>query len=377
MKDNKVLEFVKELIRCKSITPDDNNCQKIIINKLESLNFKSEIFSKNGVTNLWITHGTGAPLFVFAGHTDVVPPGPLDNWNHDPFNPIEDKGFLYGRGSSDMKSSIAAFVIAAIEFINDYPKHNGTIALLLTSDEEGQAIDGTSYVCDQLNKRNIKIDYCIVGEPTCEKILGDTCKIGRRGSLSAHVMIHGIQGHIAYPQLIENPIHIVAPALLELINTQWDLGNDIFEPTSFQTSNIHAGNGATNVVPGILDLYFNFRFSSENSDYNIKDIVHRILDKYKIKYDIYWQLNAKPFFTKTGSLTNNISKAIEIETGIQTKMSTSGGTSDGRFLCNISKEIVEFGPCNDTIHKINECIKINDLERIKNIYYKTLDLLLS
>ncbi|AWD32350.1 Succinyl-diaminopimelate desuccinylase [Candidatus Kinetoplastibacterium sorsogonicusi] len=374
---NLVLKLVKDLINCPSITPDDHNCQKIIVDKLSSIGFKIEFFNKNGVTNLWAVYGNNSPLLVFAGHTDVVPPGPLNCWNSDPFHATERNGFLYGRGAADMKSSIAAFIIAIEELIRDNGNNFfGSIGILLTSDEEGPAKDGTLHVCQQLKQRNLNIDYCIVGEPTSEFILGDTCKKGRRGSLSAHLSVKGIEGHIAYPKIIDNPIHKISIIISDLVNTKWDNGNEYFEPTSFQISNIHAGNGATNVVPGTVELDFNLRFSSEIDDIKIKNIVNNILKKYNTIYDINWNLNAKPFITKSGLLTKSIIQAIKSETGIETKLSTSGGTSDGRFLIDIADEVIEFGPCNNTIHKYNECIKISDLEKMKNIYKHTLELLL-
>ncbi|AGF46793.1 succinyl-diaminopimelate desuccinylase [Candidatus Kinetoplastibacterium desouzaii TCC079E] len=374
--DLSTLQITKELVKLKSITPNDAGCQSLIIEILKKLNFKFEVICKNGVTNLWAIRGLSPPLFAFAGHTDVVPTGNISEWATDPFTPTEDNGFLYGRGTADMKGSIAAFLVAIIEFIKDNPDHNGSIALIITSDEEGPANDGTKLICEFLEKKNIFLDYCIVGEPTSEKILGDTYKNGRRGSLSGNLTVKGIQGHVAYPHLANNPIHSIAPALLEITNTNWDNGNEYFPKTTFQISNIHAGNGATNIIPGEINIEFNFRFSTESTPELLQKRINSILDKHHLKYNINWLLNGNPFLTKSGKLTKAISESIYEELGIIGNMSTSGGTSDGRFITKISKEIIEFGPCNATIHKVNEHVKISDLDMLKNIYKKTLAKLL-
>lgn len=371
-----VIDIANSLVSLKSITPDDAGCQKIISDILIDIGFKCTTISKNGVTNLWARRGYNSPLFVFAGHTDVVPAGKIEEWISDPFVPTERDGYIYGRGTSDMKGSIAAFLVAVKEFVEEHPKHNGSIALLITSDEEGDAIYGSSLVCDYLRKNDVSIDFCIVGEPTSEKKLGDMCKNGRRGSLSGNLVVNGIQGHVAYPQLALNPIHSFSPALSDIMNYNWDQGNKYFPPTTFQISNIHSGNGATNVIPGDLQVKFNFRFSTENTPENLKRVIHSILDKYKLKYKIDWVLNGEPFITQNGLLIDAITESIFEETNIKTRLSTSGGTSDGRFITKISKQIIEFGPCNDTIHKVNERIDISSLNILKNIYKSTLEKLL-
>ncbi|AGF48945.1 succinyl-diaminopimelate desuccinylase [Candidatus Kinetoplastidibacterium galati] len=371
-----VIDIVNNLVSLKSITPDDAGCQKVISDILTDIGFKCKTIAKNGVTNLWARRGTDNPLFVFAGHTDVVPAGKIEEWASDPFVPTECDGYIYGRGTSDMKGSIAAFLVAVKEFVEKYPQHNGSIALLITSDEEGDAVHGTSLVCKYLKENNVSIDFCIVGEPTSEKKIGDMCKNGRRGSLSGNLVIKGIQGHVAYPQLALNPIQAFSPALSDILNHKWDLGNKHFPPTTFQISNIHSGNGATNVIPGELEVKFNFRFSTENTPENLKKLVHSILDKYELSYKLDWMLNGEPFITQNGSLIDAIKESIFEETNIKTTLSTSGGTSDGRFITKISKQIIEFGPCNDTIHKVNERIDISSLNTLKNIYKLTLEKLL-
>ncbi|MBW0454301.1 MAG: succinyl-diaminopimelate desuccinylase [Candidatus Kinetoplastibacterium crithidii] len=371
------LQIAKKLIECKSVTPDDAGCQNLLIEKLKKFDFQINTIAKNGVTNLFAIRERKGPLLAFAGHSDVVPAGNLDQWKTDPFIPTESNGFLYGRGSSDMKSSIAAFLVASIEFIEKNPNHNGSIAFIITSDEEGPANYGTKIVCDYLKNKNIEIDYCIVGEPTSEKELGDMFKNGRRGSLSGNLTINGIQGHVAYPHLANNPIHLAPEMLLEIVNMKWDNGNEYFPPTTFQISNIHSGNGATNIIPGELEIKFNLRFSTENTPESLKTKIHSILEKYNLSYNIEWILNGEPFLTKAGTLTDTLSESIKEEVGITSKMSTSGGTSDGRFLTKVSKQIIEFGPCNETIHKVNECVKITDLEKLKNIYKKIIEKLLA
>lgn len=374
---NPTLSLTKELISLESVTPNDQGCQQRLIELLSPLGFICETIESNGVTNLWAKKGHSAPLVVFAGHTDVVPTGPLHQWESPPFIPTERDGKLYGRGAADMKTSLAAFVIAAQEFITANQNHSGSIAFLITSDEEGVATDGTTIVCEQLKKRGEQLDYCIVGEPTSSHALGDTIKNGRRGSMSGRLIIKGIQGHIAYPQLAKNPIHLCAPALLELTTAHWDDGNEYYSPTSFQISNIHAGEGASNVIPGEIKIDFNFRFSTASTADGLQKRVCAILEKHKLNYDLQWTISGDPFLTPKGILSKALSLAIHSETGITTELSTTGGTSDGRFIAKICKEVIEFGPPNASIHKINEHIEIRFIEPLKNIYRKTLENLLN
>ncbi|HYG42500.1 MAG TPA: succinyl-diaminopimelate desuccinylase [Bordetella sp.] len=371
-----VLALVRELIARPSVTPDDVDCQLLLTQRLEQAGFHCETIARGGVTNLWARRGNAGPLVVFAGHTDVVPPGPRDKWDSDPFVPTERDGYLYGRGAADMKSSIAAFVVAAEEFVAADPHHGGSIALLLTSDEEGPAVDGTVIVCNELKARGIQLDYCIVGEPTSSEVLGDTCKNGRRGSLSGKLTVKGIQGHVAYPHLARNPVHQLAPALAELAGTEWDQGNEYFPPTTFQVSNLRAGTGATNVVPGEAVMLFNFRYSTASTPDTLKQRVHALLDKHGLEYDLDWELGGEPFLTPRGTLTDALVEAIRAETGVAAQLSTTGGTSDGRFIAKICPQVIEFGPGNATIHKVNERIELASLEPLKNIYRRTLENLL-
>ena len=371
-----VLDLVRDLIARPSVTPDDLDCQQLLAQRLARMGFRCETISRGGVTNLWARRGESAPLTVFAGHTDVVPPGPRDHWESDPFVPTERDGFLYGRGAADMKSSIAAFVVAAEEFVAARPQHSGSIALLLTSDEEGPAIDGTVVVCEELQRRGERLDYCIVGEPTSGQALGDTCKNGRRGSLSGKLAVKGVQGHVAYPHLARNPVHQLAPALAELVSIEWDQGNEYFPPTTFQVSNLNAGTGATNVVPGTAVALFNFRFSTASTPDGLKAQVHAVLDKHGLEYELDWTLGGEPFLTPRGTLTDALVQAIADETGVTAELSTTGGTSDGRFIAKICPQVIEFGPCNATIHKVNERIELASLEPLKNIYRRTLENLL-
>jgi succinyl-diaminopimelate desuccinylase len=372
-----VLDLVRDLIARPSVTPDDIDCQQLLAQRLESMGFACETISRGGVTNLWARRGSAAPLVVFAGHTDVVPPGPRDKWESDPFTPTERGGWLYGRGAADMKSSIAAFVVAAEEFTAAHPAHEGSIALLLTSDEEGPAIDGTVIVCEELQRRGEQLDYCIVGEPTSGETLGDICKNGRRGSLSGRLTVKGIQGHVAYPHLARNPIHQIAPALAELAAQEWDQGNEYFPPTTFQISNLNSGTGATNVVPGEAVALFNFRFSTASTPDGLKARVKAILERHGLEYELAWELGGEPFLTPRGSLTDALGAAIAAETGVKTELSTTGGTSDGRFIAKICPQVIEFGPCNATIHKVNERVELASLEPLKNIYRRTLENLLA
>jgi len=376
MADSPTLALARQLIARPSVTTADAGCLELISERLAPLGFTLERVDRNGVSNLWARRGTAAPLVCFAGHTDVVPPGPRDQWQSDPFAPTERGGRLYGRGAADMKSSIAAFVVAAERFVAVRPQHQGSIALLLTSDEEGDAIDGTVRVVEALAARGQRIDCCIVGEPTSVERLGDTIKNGRRGSLSARLIVKGIQGHVAYPEKVRNPIHLAAPALAELAATRWDDGNEYFPPTSFQVSNIHAGTGASNVVPGALEVLFNFRFSTASTVDGLQARVHALLDRYELEYEIHWTIGGRPFLTPRGTLVEVLVESIHAVTGIEPALSTSGGTSDGRFIADICPEVVELGPVNASIHKVDEHIAIDDLEPLSDIYRQALERLL-
>jgi succinyl-diaminopimelate desuccinylase len=375
--NNSTIELAKELIARRSLTPDDAGCQEIMIERLEKLGFKTEKMRFGNVDNFWARRGTTAPLICFAGHTDVVPTGPVEKWDSDPFLPVVREGMLFGRGAADMKTSLAAFITAIEAFVAEHPDHAGSIALLITSDEEGVAVDGTVKVVEALKARNELMDYCIVGEPSCVSRLGDTIKNGRRGSLSGRLTVKGVQGHIAYPHLAKNPIHLAAPAIAELAATQWDQGNEYFPPTTWQISNMHGGTGATNVIPGTVEMQFNFRFSTASTIDGLKSRVHDILDQHGLDYELVWELSGKPFLTPRGDLVEAIGSAIREVTGIETELSTSGGTSDGRFIADICTQLVEFGPLNATIHKLNECVAEADIEPLKEIYRRTLNRLLA
>ena len=370
------LALTRELISRQSNTPDDAGCQQLIIDRLAPLGFAFERFAANGVSNLWARHGSAAPLVCFAGHTDVVPTGPLDKWHSDPFTPTERDGNLYGRGAADMKTGIAAFVTSVETFVRRHPDHPGSIALLITSDEEGPATDGTIKVVEWLQARGERIAYTIVGEPSSNRTFGDTIKNGRRGSLSARLLVKGVQGHIAYPHLADNPIHRVAPALAELGAMVWDQGNEYFPPTTFQVSNIHGGTGAFNVIPGTVDVYFNFRFATASTADSLKARVQAILDRHGLNYELTWTLGGKPFLTPRGKLVAALSSAIEQVAGIAPQLSTTGGTSDGRFIAEVCDEIAEFGPLNATIHKLDEHVAIADISRLHEVYLRTLNNLL-
>lgn len=374
------LELARQLIARRSITTEDAGCLELIAARLEPLGFVCERLDSNGpsglVRNLWARRGTARPLVVFAGHTDVVPPGPLDQWSSDPFVPTERDGRLYGRGAADMKTSVAAAVVA-VERLLAGCDPNGSIAFLLTSDEEGDATDGTVRVVEALKARGETIDCCIVGEPTCVTRQGDTIKNGRRGSLSGKLVVKGIQGHVAYPEKLRNPIHLAAPALAELAATHWDDGNAFFPPTSFQISNIRAGTGVTNVVPGACEVLFNFRFSTASSAAGLQNRVQAILDRHALEYELLWTLGGRPFLTTPGRLVDALTAAIRAETGIAPELSTSGGTSDGRFIADICPEVVEFGPINATIHKIDECVALAEIEPLARIYENCLRRLLA
>lgn len=371
-----VLSLVQALISRPSVTPDDAGCQALLAERLEAIGFRCETIASGGVTNLWARRGTTSPVTVFAGHTDVVPTGPRERWKHDPFTPVLEDGMLYGRGAADMKSSIAAFVVAAEEFVAAHPDHKGSIALLITSDEEGPATDGTVKVCETLAARGETLDYCIVGEPTSVSTLGDTLKNGRRGSLSGKLTVKGIQGHVAYPHLARNPVHQCAAAVAELAAASWDDGNEYFPPTTFQISNFHAGTGATNVVPGTAEIDFNFRFSTASTPETLKARVHAILDGHGLEYDLAWNLSGSPFLTPVGELSQAMVSAIAQELGVTAELSTTGGTSDGRFIARICPQVVEFGPINATIHQIDEHIAADTLVPLKNVYRRTLENLL-
>lgn len=370
------LKLAKALIARRSLTPDDAGCQEILIERLEKLGFIVERMRFGNVDNFWARRGTSSPVVVFAGHTDVVPSGPVESWFSPPFEPTLRDGMLYGRGSADMKTSVAAFITAIEAFIEDHPAHEGSIALLITSDEEGVAVDGTVRVVEALQARGETLDYCIVGEPTSNKLVGDMIKNGRRGSLNGTMIVNGIQGHIAYPHLVKNPIHMVAPAIAELSTTVWDTGNEYFPPTSWQISNINGGTGATNVVPGTVQVLFNFRFSTASTEQELIERVHAILDRHNVTYEISWELSGNPYITPKGSLVAAISRAIEQSYGISPELSTSGGTSDGRFIAGICPQVIEFGPLNATIHQLNECVAVADIEPLKLTYQRTLENLL-
>jgi succinyl-diaminopimelate desuccinylase len=374
---NESLALAVELLKRHSLTPDDAGCQDIVAARLKKLGFHIERMNHNGVDNLWARLGTSAPLVCFAGHTDVVPTGPLDQWLSAPFEPTIRDGQLYARGAADMKSSIAAFVTATERFLADHADHTGSIALLLTADEEGPATDGTVRVVETLKARGELLDYCIVGEPTSAAEFGDTIKNGRRGSLSGTLRIQGVQGHIAYPHLAKNPIHLAAPAIAELADTMWDEGNAWFPPTTWQISNIHAGTGATNVIPDTIEIQFNFRFSTASTAEGLMDAMNEILESHGLDFDIDWNLSGKPFLTPRGPLCDRLSEAIHEVTGITPGLSTTGGTSDGRFIADICREVVEFGPLNASIHKLNEHVAVEDIEQLSAIYQKTLGKLLA
>jgi succinyl-diaminopimelate desuccinylase len=371
------LELARALIARRSVTPEDGGCQDLLAARLRPLGFHVEPLMSNGVTNLWARRGTRAPLVCFAGHTDVVPTGPLGEWLSDPFLPTERDGRLFGRGAADMKTSLAAFVTAAEGFIGAHPGHRGSIAMLITSDEEGVATDGTVKVVERLEARAERIDYCIVGEPTSVDRLGDTIKNGRRGSLSGRLVVKGVQGHVAYPHQARNPIHQFAPALAELVATEWDRGTEDFPPTSWQVSNIHGGTGATNVIPGALEVQFNFRFSTASTAEGLTARVNDILTRHGLEYGIEWTLGGEPFLTPRGELVAATLAAIKDVTGVDAEVSTTGGTSDGRFIARICPQIVEFGPVNQSIHKLNEHVELAAIEPLRRIYQRVLEKLLA
>jgi len=370
------VELAQALIARRSVTPDDAGCQALLAERLARAGFVIEPMRFGVVDNLWARRGTAAPLFVFAGHTDVVPPGPLADWHSDPFAPVIRDGCLYGRGAADMKSSIAAMVTACERFLQTHADHRGSIAFLLTSDEEGPSVDGTVKVVEALTARGERIDWCLVGEPSSRAVTGDVIKNGRRGSLNGVLRVHGQQGHVAYPQLADNPIHRAAPALAELATVVWDAGNEHFPPTSFQISNIQAGTGAENVIPGELEVVFNLRFSTESTVESLQSRVTEILSRHGLNYALQWRLSGQPFLTPAGELVEAARSAIRAVAGMDTELSTSGGTSDGRFIAPTGAQVVELGPLNATIHKTNECVTVSELDTLSGIYEKILDLLL-
>ena len=370
------LALTRQLIACPSLTPNDAGCQQLLIDRLADLGFQIERLRFDDVDNLWARRGTSSPLFAFAGHTDVVPTGPLEKWSSPPFEPTLRDGHLYGRGAADMKGSIAAMVTACERFIAAHPDHQGSIAFLITSDEEGPSINGTVKVVEHLEARGEKIKWCLVGEPTCEQQLGDTIKNGRRGSLSGRLIVQGVQGHVAYPQRADNPVHRVAPALADLCAEVWDQGNESFPPTTFQISNIHAGTGATNVIPGELEVLFNFRYSTEATHSELRRRVTEILSRYGLRYQLEWTHSGAPFLTRAGELVEAARAAIRELAGIEATLSTSGGTSDGRFIAPTGAQVLELGPLNASIHKIDECVSVADLDLLSSIYERILQHLL-
>lgn len=370
------LQLAQDLIARRSVTPEDGGCQALVAQRLAPAGFAAETLRCGEVANLWLRRGAAAPLLCFAGHTDVVPTGPLADWHTDPFAPVIKDGRLYGRGAADMKSSIACFVAAVEAFVQERPRHAGSIALLLTSDEEGPSVEGTVRVVELLKGRGEKLDYCIVGEPSSVKTAGDMVRVGRRGSLHAILTVRGVQGHVAYPEQVRNPIHMVAPALAEIAATTWDQGNEFFPPTSFQVSNFNAGTGADNVVPGSANLLCNFRYSTASTEQSLKERFEAVLKKHGLDYEVTWKLSGKPFLSRQGKLTEAVRQSIQANAGFSPQLSTGGGTSDGRFIIDICPEIVELGPVNATIHKLNENIELAAFDTLTRIYLDVLRQLL-
>jgi succinyl-diaminopimelate desuccinylase len=370
------LALTEDLLRRPSVSPEDQGCLDVIASRLAPLGFRIERLDFGPVANLWARRGEGTPVLCFAGHTDVVPTGPREEWRTDPFEPVVVEGVLYGRGAADMKSGLAAMVTATERFIASHARHAGSLAFLFTSDEEGPSVDGTRKVMEVLEARGEKIDWCVVGEPTSGDVLGDTIKVGRRGSLSGRLAVHGVQGHIAYPQLADNPVHRFAPALAELVATRWDEGNEFFQPTSFQESNISAGTGAPNVIPGELKVRTNLRFSTENTVEQLQRRVLEILDRHGVRYTMEWFISGLPFLTRPGTLTAAVERAVRETIGLTPQYSTTGGTSDGRFIAPTGAQVVELGVVNATIHKVNECVRVDDLEPLSRAYERIMELLL-
>ncbi|MEA2079445.1 MAG: succinyl-diaminopimelate desuccinylase [Pseudomonadota bacterium] len=374
---SETLELVKDLVSCASVTPEDAGCQTLMLERLETIGFRSENLAFGDVSNFWARRGEHAPLLVFAGHTDVVPPGPLEQWHSDPFTPDIRDGMLYGRGAADMKGSLAAMITACEAFVAAHPDHRGSIGFLITSDEEGPAVDGTLKVVDHLVKKGEHIDLCLVGEPSSSQRAGDVIKNGRRGSLNGSLLVQGKQGHVAYPHLASNPVHLAAPALAELIGIEWDQGNAHFPPTSFQISNLQAGTGAENIIPGDLNVMFNLRFSTALTEQKIRERIHAILDRYQLDYTLEWRLSGEPFLTPAGELVDAAREAIREVIDIETMLSTSGGTSDGRFIAPTGAQVLELGPINATIHQVNECVAVTALDELSEIYRRILEKLLT
>jgi succinyl-diaminopimelate desuccinylase len=374
---SRTLDLTRELISRQSVSPVDGGCQAVMIERLRAIGFSIESLRFGPVDNFWAKRGSSGPVFCFAGHTDVVPSGPLEDWNSDPFAPVVKDGLLFGRGAADMKSGLAAMLTACEEFVGQYPQHRGSIAFLITSDEEGPSIDGTRRVVQLLRERGESIDWCLVGEPSSERTLGDTIKIGRRGSLSGRLTVHGIQGHIAYPQFAKNPVHALAPALAELTSRVWDQGNQHFQPTTFQVSNISAGTGAPNVIPGELKARFNLRFSTEQTVESLQSTVEGILRRHAVDYSLEWFISGYPFLTTPGALSEATVRAVEDELKITPKLSTAGGTSDGRFIAPMGAQVIELGVINESIHKVNECVRVEDIDALQRVYRRMLELLLT
>ncbi|HEX4051542.1 MAG TPA: succinyl-diaminopimelate desuccinylase [Steroidobacteraceae bacterium] len=366
------LALTQDLMARPSVTPSDEGCQQILANRLSALGFQVERLRYGSVDNLWARRGNGGPVLCFAGHTDVVPTGPLEEWRSDPFQPTIRDGRLYGRGAADMKSGLAAMLTATEAFVAERPAHSGSVVYLITSDEEGPSVDGTKRVVETLRERGERIDWCVVGEPSSEQQIGDTIKVGRRGSLSGRLTVHGVQGHIAYPQFATNPIHRVAPALAELVDRVWDQGNEHFQPTSFQISNLNAGTGAPNVIPGELRARFNLRYSPVQSLEGLKRTVEEILKRHEVNYSLEWYVSGEPFFTSPGPLSEAVSAAIRTVTGLTPRLSTGGGTSDGRFIAPLGAQVVELGVVNASIHKVNESVRVEDIDVLHTIYLQTL-----
>jgi succinyl-diaminopimelate desuccinylase len=374
---SQTLELTRNLMARRSVTPADEGCQEIMMARLAAAGFQVEPLRYGSVENFWAKRGNGGPVLCFAGHTDVVPTGPLEEWKTDPFVPSVRDGVLYGRGAADMKSGLAAMVTACEEFVAAHPSHNGSIAFLITSDEEGPSVDGTKRVVETLTARKERIDWCLVGEPSSETVLGDTIKVGRRGSFSGRLTVHGIQGHVAYPQLAENPVHTFAPALAELTSRVWDEGTEHFQPTTFQISNFNAGTGAPNVIPGELKARFNLRYSPIQTLDGLKQIVEGILRKHGVRYTIDWYVSGEPFYTPPGTLSDAVGSAIQAVTGSRPKLSTGGGTSDGRFIAPLGAQVVEVGVVNATIHKVNESVRVEDIDQLHRVYFNVLRNLLT
>jgi succinyl-diaminopimelate desuccinylase len=374
---SQTLELTQDLMARKSVTPADEGCQDVMIGRLEALGFRVERLRYGNVDNFWARRGESGPVFCFAGHTDVVPTGPLEEWRSDPFVPAVRDGLLFGRGAADMKSGLAAMITATEAFVAEHPRHKGSIAYLITSDEEGPSVDGTKRVVETLSARNERIDWCVVGEPSSEQSIGDTIKVGRRGSFSGRLTVHGVQGHVAYPQLAENPVHTLAPALAELTSRVWDEGTEHFQPTSFQVSNLNAGTGAPNVIPGELKARFNLRYSPVQTQEGLKDIVEGILRKHGVRFTIEWYVSGEPFYTRPGVLSDAVGAAIQEVVGSRPKLSTGGGTSDGRFIAPLGAQVVELGVVNASIHKVNECVRIEEIDTLHRIYVNVLRKLLT